>query len=205
MDQRKFPEYTIILRNYTQVQANAVLEAIVGLEADFAVEVTMNSQNATKIIMQLNQKYGSQVKIGAGTVLNLSKEKSAIAAGAKFILSACAMSKEMINYAQKNKVLAIPGVMTPTGVFQMINYGADIVKIFPATVVGPSFFKEIQGPLGDLDLMAVGGVSEYNIKKFKDNRVKYFGIGSNAFNQLDIDNLNVKGLQNSLLKLVKWA
>lgn len=203
MDQRKFPEYTIILRNYTQVQANAVLEAIVGLEADFAVEVTMNSQNATKIIMQLNQKYGSQVKIGAGTVLNLSKEKSAIAAGAKFILSACAMSKEMINYAQKNKVLAIPGVMTPTGVFQMINYGADIVKIFPATVVGPSFFKEIQGPLGDLDLMAVGGVSEYNIKKFKDNRVKYFGIGSNAFNQLDIDNLNVKGLQNSLLKLVK--
>ncbi|WP_294956079.1 bifunctional 4-hydroxy-2-oxoglutarate aldolase/2-dehydro-3-deoxy-phosphogluconate aldolase [uncultured Lactobacillus sp.] len=203
MDQRKFPEYTIILRNYTQVQANAVLEAIVGLEADFAVEVTMNSQNATKIIMQLNQKYGSQVKIGAGTVLNLSKEKSAIAAGAKFILSACAMSKEMINYAQKNKVLAIPGVMTPTGVFQMINYGADIVKIFPATVIGPSFFKEIQGPLGDLDLMAVGGVSEYNIKKFKDNRVKYFGIGSNAFNQLDIDNLNVKGLQNSLLKLVK--
>lgn len=203
MDQRKFPEYTIILRNYTQVQANAVLEAIVGLEADFAVEVTMNSQNATKIIMQLNQKYGSQVKIGAGTVLNLSKEKSAIAAGAKFILSACAMSKEMINYAQKNKVLAIPGVMTPTGVFQMINYGADIVKIFPATVVGPSFFKEIQGPLGDLDLMAVGGVSEYNIKKFKDNRVKYFGIGSNAFNQLDINNLNVKGLQNSLLKLVK--
>lgn len=203
MDQRKFPEYTIILRNYTQVQANAVLEAIVGLEADFAVEVTMNSQNATKIIMQLNQKYGSQVKIGAGTVLNLSKEKSAIAAGAKFILSACAMSKEMINYAQKNKVLAVPGVMTPTGVFQMINYGADIVKIFPATVVGPSFFKEIQGPLGDLDLMAVGGVSEYNIKKFKDNRVKYFGIGSNAFNQSDIDNLNVKGLQNSLLKLVK--
>lgn len=203
MDQRKFPEYTIILRNYTQVQANAVLEAIVGLEADFAVEVTMNSQNATKIIMQLNQKYGSQVKIGAGTVLNLSKEKSAIAAGAKFILSACAMSKEMINYAQKNKVLAIPGVMTPTGVFQMINYGADIVKIFPATVVGPSFFKEIQGPLGDLDLMAVGGVSENNIKKFKDNRVKYFGIGSNAFNQSDIDNLNVKGLQNSLLKLVK--
>lgn len=203
MDQRKFPEYTIILRNYTQVQANAVLEAIVGLEADFAVEVTMNSQNATKIIMQLNQKYGSQVKIGAGTVLNLSKEKSAIAAGAKFILSACAMSKEMINYAQKNKVLAVPGVMTPTGVFQMINYGADIVKIFPAAVVGPSFFKEIQGPLGDLDLMAVGGVSEYNIKKFKDNRVKYFGIGSNAFNQSDIDNLNVKGLQNSLLKLVK--
>lgn len=203
MDQRKFPEYTIILRNYTQAQANAVLEAIVGLETDFAVEVTMNSQNATKIIMKLNQKYGRQVKIGAGTVLNLSKEKSAIAAGAKFILSACAMSKEMINYAQRNKVLAIPGVMTPTGVFQMINYGADIIKIFPATVVGPSFFKEIQGPLGDLDLMAVGGVSEYNIKKFKDNRVNYFGIGSNAFNQSDINNLNVKGLQNSLLKLVK--
>lgn len=198
-----YPKYTIIMRNYSSMQSDAVLQALEGLEDKFAVEVTMNTHQAVEEIKELNSKFGKKILIGAGTVLTFSEEIAAIDAGAKFILSACQFTKAMIEYAKKREVVTIPGVMTPTEVFRMDSYGADIIKVFPAVDIGPRFFKDIQAPLGKLRLMAVGGISEKNIHEFFENEAQYVGIGSNAFNKEDLKSLNIANLHQSLVNLVK--
>ena len=203
MKVENYPKYTIIMRNYSSEQSDAVLQALEGLEDKFAVEVTMNTHQAVEEIKELNSKFGKKILIGAGTVLTFSEEIAAIDAGAKFILSACQFTKAMIEYAKKREVVTIPGVMTPTEVFRMDSYGADIIKVFPAVDIGARFFKNIQAPLGKLRLMAVGGVSEKNIHEFFENGAQYVGIGSNAFNKEDLKSLNIANLHQSLVNLVK--
>lgn len=203
MEIEKYPKYTIIMRNYSLKEARAVLQAMEGLEDQFAVEVTMNSAQAMEEIIQLNKDFGAKITVGAGTVLTFSKEIDAINAGAKFILGACEFTREMIAYAKKRDVLTIPGVMTPSEIYKMTEYGADIIKVFPAAVVGPSFFKEVKAPLGKLRLMAVGGVSQTNAHEFFAGQADYLGIGSGAFEKSDIKDLNIEKLHQSLLKLVK--
>ena len=203
MKVENYPKYTIIMRNYSSMQSDAVLQALEGLEDKFAVEVTMNTHQAVEEIKELNSKFGKKILIGAGTVLTFSEEIAAIDAGAKFILSACQFTKAMIEYAKKHEVVTIPGVMTPTEVFRMDSYGADIIKVFPAVDIGPRFFKDIQAPLGKLRLMAVGGISEKNIHEFFENEAQYVGIGSNAFNKEDLKSLNIANLHQSLVNLVK--
>ena len=80
----------------------------------------------------------------------------------------------------------------------MFAQGADIVKVFPAAVVTPRFFKDIQAPLGKLPLMGVGGISKENAKNFFENGASYLGLGSGMFNKQDIEELNVKNLAQSM-------
>lgn len=191
------------MRGYSLNEAKAILKAMKGLEKQFAVEMTMNTPHAAEYIKSLNDEFGDKLIIGAGTVLSFDDEIKAIDAGAKFILSACAFTKYMIHYARKRKVITVPGVMTPSEVLKMLNYGADIIKIFPATTVGPEYFKAIQGPLDKLPLMAVGGISKNNIHTFFENGVQYAGIGGGAFDHKDVMNQDVEKLHQSLLDLIK--
>ncbi len=121
MKVENYPKYTIIMRNYSSEQSDAVLQALEGLEDKFAVEVTMNTHQAVEEIKELNSKFGKKILIGAGTVLTFSEEIAAIDAGAKFILSACQFTKAMIEYAKKREVVTIPGVMTPGIVMVLIS------------------------------------------------------------------------------------
>lgn len=200
-----YPKFTIIMRGYTFDEDRAILSAMKGLEDKFAVEVTMNTSGAAKTIKKLNEEFGDKLIIGAGTVLSFNDEIEAIDAGAKFALSACTFTKPMIEYAKKRGVITVPGMMTPSEVLQQLNYGADIIKIFPATTVGPKYFKDIQGPLDHIRLMAVGGVSKDNVHEFFENGVEYAGIGSGAFNKEDIKNLDVAKLHESLVELADQA
>ncbi|MFR0063868.1 MAG: bifunctional 4-hydroxy-2-oxoglutarate aldolase/2-dehydro-3-deoxy-phosphogluconate aldolase [Veillonella parvula] len=97
---------------------------------------------------------------------------------------------------------AVPAAMTPSEVNQMFAQGADIVKVFPAAVVTPRFFKDIQAPLGKLPLMGVGGISKENAKEFFENGASYLGLGSGMFNKQDIEELNVKNLAQSMKELL---
>lgn len=202
MKHKNHPKYTIILRGYSFDEVHAVLEAMNGLENNFAVEITMNTPNATEDICKLNKEFGEKVTIGAGTVLTFKDEINAIDAGAKFVLSACVFSERMIEYAKKRNVITVPGVLTPSEVLKMLTYGADIIKIFPATTVGPKYFRNIQGPLGKIPLMAVGGISQDNIHDFLENGAQYVGIGSAAFKKEDIAKHNIAKLHQSLLDLI---
>lgn len=195
---KNYPKYTIIMRGYTLEQSEAIIEAMEGLEDKFAVEMTMNTPNCVEYIKKLSEKYGKKRIIGAGTVRTLNDAQETIAAGAKFLLGPHQFSQEIFDYANQFNVMTIPSAMTPTEINQMFDNGADIVKIFPAAVVTPRFFKDVQAPLGKLPLMAVGGISIRNAKQFLDNGASYLGMGSGLFNKIDIENCDVKQLSNSL-------
>ncbi|AUJ28852.1 bifunctional 4-hydroxy-2-oxoglutarate aldolase/2-dehydro-3-deoxy-phosphogluconate aldolase [Liquorilactobacillus hordei] len=198
MELSEYPTFTIIMRGYTLTQADTIMQAMKGFENQFAVEVTMNTPKALEIIRDGNKKYGNRIKIGAGTVTTLDEAKAVIDAGAKFMLSPIKFSDEIFDYAKEKRVITVPAAMTPTEVHEMFEKGADIVKIFPATIVGPAFFKATQAPLGSLPLMAVGGVKLQNASEFLTTGASYLGIGSNLFNKDDLINKNINGLSASL-------
>ncbi len=198
MELKDYPKYTIIMRNYSFSESEAILKAMKGFEQSFAVEMTLNTPNAIKNIEKLNNLYGDKIKIGAGTVRSLEDVKAAISVGAKFLLGPHDFSSEMIKTAKKENVLVIPSGMTPTEINNMFDAGADIVKVFPANLVNPIFFKDIQAPLGNLPLMAVGGINQENAKDYLDQNTSYLGIGSGLFNKSDIKDCHVTNLANSL-------
>nr|WP_248628982.1 bifunctional 4-hydroxy-2-oxoglutarate aldolase/2-dehydro-3-deoxy-phosphogluconate aldolase [Enterococcus cecorum] len=195
---KNYPKYTIIMRGYTLEQSEAIIQAMEGLEDKFAVEMTMNTPNCIEYIKKLSKKYGDRRIIGAGTVRTLKDAKEAIEAGAKFLLGPHQFTQDIFDYADKHKVMTVPSAMTPTEINQMLASGADIVKIFPAAVVTPRFFKDVQAPLGKLPLMAVGGVSINNAKQFLNNGATYLGMGSGLFKKEDIENCNIERLSDSL-------
>lgn len=205
MKVEEYHRFTIIMRGYTYEQSEAILKAMKGFENDFVVEITLNTENALQHIEKLNCQFGNEILIGAGTVRTLDDAKHAISAGAKFLLGPHMFSKEMINLARDNNVVSVPAAMTPSEVNEMLSYGADIVKIFPASVLGPRFFTDIQAPLGKIKLMAVGGVSPKNAKDFLESGSQYLGFGSGIFNKEDVKNLDVKNLSNSLKNLLAYV
>ncbi|WP_303753581.1 bifunctional 4-hydroxy-2-oxoglutarate aldolase/2-dehydro-3-deoxy-phosphogluconate aldolase [Enterococcus sp. S86.2] len=203
MKLEEYPKLTIIMRGYSFEQAEAILKAMNGFEKDYAVEMTLNTENALENIKQLNAQFGDKIKIGAGTVRTIEDAKAAYAAGAKFLLGPHVFTKEMLAFANEKNILAVPAAMTPSEIDEMFKNGADIVKIFPAAVVTPRFFKDVQAPLGKLPLMGVGGVSTDNARAFFENQASYLGLGSGMFNKEDLKELNIPNLAKSLQLLLE--
>lgn len=167
------------------IQADDVLK-IAGALCDGGVkiiEVTLNSPNALLVIEQLNSAYGNQLLIGAGTVLDVSNAKAAMAAGAKFLISPN-VDIAVIKAAKNAGILSIPGAFTPTEIVTAHNNGADIVKVFPAP--DAAYIKNILAPLNHIKLMPTGGINLTNIKSFKDAGATAFGIGSSLVNNQSI-------------------
>ena len=167
------------------IQADDVLK-IAGALCDGGVkiiEVTLNSPNALLAIEQLNSAYGNQLLVGAGTVLDISDAKAAMAAGAKFLISPN-VDIAVIKAAKDTGILSIPGAFTPTEIVTAHNNGADIVKVFPAP--DAAYIKNILAPLNHIRLMPTGGINLTNIKAFKDAGATAFGIGSSLVNNQSI-------------------
>ncbi|AJA46695.1 putative 2-dehydro-3-deoxyphosphogluconate aldolase [Clostridium pasteurianum DSM 525 = ATCC 6013] len=197
MDIKNFPKVTIILRGYNYNQTETVINALIGSSIN-SVEITMNTKGSIDMISDFHRKYGDRIHIGAGTVTNLENVKRAVNAGAEFILSPVLLSREIINFCKENSVITIPGAMSPTEIYKSFEDGADIVKVFPAVECGSKFFKDVKAPLGELPLMAVGGINKENSREFLSNGADFLGIGSGVFNKEDILNENMAGLMNSL-------
>lgn len=142
------------------------------------VEVTCNTPGAVEMIGELVTSYGKDLLIGAGTVLDGATARMAILAGAEFILSPH-LSREVLETANLYGKPAIPGVMTPTEVTLALKWGARMVKVFPAAVLGTRYFKDLHGPLPQAELMAVGGVNLDNAADFIRAGAVALGIGGN--------------------------
>lgn len=198
MKLENYPKYTIIMRGYSYAQSEAILLALEHMEHEFAVEVTLNTPDALLQIEKLANKFGDKISIGAGTVRNLTDVQKSIEAGATFLLGPHAFTLEMFKLAKKNKILCIPSAMTPTEIDNMFDAGADIVKVFPAGILSPKFFNDVQAPLGKLPLMAVGGITTDNALSFLNQGATYLGLGSGMFNPVDIETLNVANLSVTL-------
>ncbi|MFW6156104.1 MAG: bifunctional 4-hydroxy-2-oxoglutarate aldolase/2-dehydro-3-deoxy-phosphogluconate aldolase [Armatimonadota bacterium] len=122
------------------------------------IEVTMTTPNALEVIEEVAEKYGDQVLIGVGSVLDAETCRMAILSGAEFVVGPC-LDREMIEMAHRYDKPVLPGAFTPTEIKQAWDWGADMVKVFPASVGGPSYFKAILGPLPQIRLVPTGGVN----------------------------------------------
>ena len=133
------------------------------------IEITMTVPGAVEVIRDLTDKYNDDEEIifGAGSVMDGETARNCILAGAEFIVGP-ALDDGMIEVANRYQKPVIPGAMTPTEVKQALQAGADVVKIFPATLFGPKIIKAIKGPIPQAELLPTGGVSHDNVKDWID-------------------------------------
>ena len=128
------------------------------------------------VIRSLRTRF-PEILIGAGTVTDAATARTAVDAGAQFLLSP-ALSPGMVEVARRHGVLAVPGAYTPTEVVAAIDGGAELVKIFPAESGGPAHIKAILGPLPRARLLPTGGVRPDNVGEWLAAGAAAVGIGS---------------------------
>lgn len=194
------PKVTVILRGYETKQVLTVVEQLVGTKVN-SIEVASNSPHAMESIAAARKEFGAEVHVGAGTVKNAELARQAIAAGAEFMLSPIMFTQEIFDLAKEAGVITVPAAFSPTEIQQMIDMGADIVKVFPAGQLGPDYLKAVQAPLGKLPLMVVGGVNVANVQSYFDKGATYAGIGSGIFDPADIEACDAPKLAASIKKL----
>jgi 2-dehydro-3-deoxyphosphogluconate aldolase/(4S)-4-hydroxy-2-oxoglutarate aldolase len=141
------------------------------------VEITMSVPNALDVLKQVRQALGDRVLLGAGTVLDPETARAVLLAGAEYIVSPT-VNLEVIRLCQRYDKLVMPGAFTPTEILGAWEAGADIVKVFPAEVVGPAFFKALRGPLPQIRVMPTGGVDLTTAAAFLKAGACCLGIGS---------------------------
>jgi 2-dehydro-3-deoxyphosphogluconate aldolase/(4S)-4-hydroxy-2-oxoglutarate aldolase len=146
-----------------------------------SLEVTINSPKALQVIEKVADHSGDKMLVGAGTVLDPETARAALIAGARFIVSPT-LDPKTIEMTKRYDALSVPGAMTPTEILTAYTAGADVIKVFPASAVGPSFFREMAGPLPHIPLMATGGVKLDNIAEYAKAGAKAFGLGSSLTN-----------------------
>ncbi|MBN2214937.1 MAG: bifunctional 4-hydroxy-2-oxoglutarate aldolase/2-dehydro-3-deoxy-phosphogluconate aldolase [Bacteroidales bacterium] len=156
-----------IREEYLHDLADTVIDS--GLKA---IEITMNTPHAVNLISKLVSLSGDNLLVGAGTVMNRHELFDALEAGARYIVTP-SITEEVIEYCYLNSIPVFPGALTPTEIHKAWQMGASMVKVFPASLFGPGYFKDIKGPFKNIELMAVGGVT-------CDNIAEYFNMGASA-------------------------
>ena len=141
------------------------------------VEITMTVPHALEVLRQVHKALGDRVLLGAGTVLDPETARAVLLAGASYIV-APTVNVEVIRLCQRYDKLVMPGAFTPTEILTAWEAGADIIKVFPADVVGPAFFKALRGPLPHIRLMPTGGVDLTTAAAFLKAGACCLGIGS---------------------------
>lgn len=147
-----------------------------------ALEITVDSDRAFELISLLNERYGEEVLVGAGTVLDAETAEKAIEAGAQFIFSPI-LDEETIKATIHHDVISIPGVMTPTEIVKGYRLGADLLKIFPGSSLGVNYIKELSAPLGHIPMMPTGGVTLDNVAQFIGAGAVAVGLGSSLLDK----------------------
>ncbi len=150
------------------------------------IEITMTVPGAVEIIRSLSATMPADVLIGAGTVTTPQIARDVIAAGAKFVVSPV-LNLDVIAVCKEAGVACMPGCYTPTEIFTAWNAGADVCKVFPATSLGPKYFKDLSGPFPQIKLMPTGGVTIDNVGEWIAAGAVAVGIGSDLLDKKAID------------------
>lgn len=140
-------------------------------------EVTFTVPGALDVLKAAKSRLGDRVLLGAGTVLDAESARAALLAGAEFLVSPT-LNLDVIRMAKRYDKLVFPGAFTPTEILAAWEAGADVVKVFPAEVVGPAFFKAMRGPLPQIRLMPTGGVDLNNAGDYLRAGACCLGVGS---------------------------
>jgi 2-dehydro-3-deoxyphosphogluconate aldolase/(4S)-4-hydroxy-2-oxoglutarate aldolase len=151
-----------------------------------SIEITLTTPNALDIIHKCRSKLPSDALIGAGSVLNKQMTIEAIAAGSQFIVSPV-FDEQAVAESLKQNTPFYSGAFTPTEAYKAWQTGCDIIKIFPADVVGMDFFKAVKAPIPDILLMPTGGVSLANAGDWIKSGACAVGVGSALISKKNVD------------------
>lgn len=143
-----------------------------------AIELTFTVPGVEHAIKALNDKYGDELMLGAGTVLDPETAKAAIQVGAKYIVSP-GFNLETAKLCNRYQIPYMPGCITMTEIITAMEAGADVIKIFPGSMVGPDYIKALKGPLPQAVIMPTGGVSLDNVAEWINNGCVAVGVGGN--------------------------
>jgi 2-dehydro-3-deoxyphosphogluconate aldolase / (4S)-4-hydroxy-2-oxoglutarate aldolase len=146
------------------------------------IEITMNTPSAKKIIRFATDKYAGQLNVGAGTVCNKKDLKEALAAGAQFIVTPI-LNEKVVRHCADKKIPVFPGAFTPTEIYRAWELGASMVKVYPATSLGPGYIKDVKAPLNQIKLLPTGGINKENLSLFMKAGADGLGIGSQLFHK----------------------
>jgi 2-dehydro-3-deoxyphosphogluconate aldolase/(4S)-4-hydroxy-2-oxoglutarate aldolase len=197
MNIEDFSRVTIIIRGFEYKQIRSIVDVLSRSKVN-SVEIALNNIDSKNILEKITKEYRDKMIIGAGTVLNKEDLLDVINIGVNFVLSPIMFSQDMFQICKENNVISVPGAYSPDEIYKSFQNGADIVKVFPASTVTPRFFKDIKAPLGEMKLMAVGGVNSKNASEYIKNGANFLGIGSGIFNKQDIIDNNFKQLEQSI-------
>ena len=141
------------------------------------IEVTMSTPKAIEGIEMLAHELGDKIVVGVGTILDAATAADAIHAGAQFVVSP-AFDPEIVATTKRYGKISVPGAFTPTEIVRAWSAGADVVKVFPSTALGPGYFKDVLAPLPQIKLTPTGGVDVKNAGEWIKAGAVFLGAGS---------------------------
>lgn len=176
--------------------SDQLIEAAEALHAGgvTAMEVTMTTPNALRVISDVTARFGGKILMGVGTVLDAETCRAAILAGAEFVVTP-ATKPEVIRLANRYGKPIAAGAFTPTEMLTAHESGADFIKFFPAEIGGPAFVKSILAPLPMLQIMPTGGVTPENAREYLDAGCVALGAGSTLVSKEILKNRDWEGLK----------
>ncbi len=165
-----------------------------------AVEVTMNTPGAERMLRDNRHLVPAGCYLGMGTVRNRDEARLAISAGAMFLVSPNT-DERVIDYSRRHSTPIVAGAYTPTEVYQAWSTGADMVKVFPCP--GPEYIKDLLGPMDEIPLVAVGGVKRENLLQFLDAGAVAVGVGNSLFGADVLQNRDAEGVYKHICEYLE--
>jgi len=187
-----------IVRGIPESLADQTAEALANGGIRF-IEVTLNTAGALNIMSRWKKNFGNELKIGAGTVLDLDMAKKAIDAGAEYLITPN-LDEEVVKFAVEQRIDIWPGTMTPSEIVRASKAGAKAVKVFPTGSLGSNYIKELQGPLSHIKMISTGGVNLDNIQDFFKAGAFAVGLGGNLVDKNLIEAERFKELTELAIK-----
>ncbi|MEM7109797.1 MAG: bifunctional 4-hydroxy-2-oxoglutarate aldolase/2-dehydro-3-deoxy-phosphogluconate aldolase [Bacteroidota bacterium] len=187
----------VIIRTTKAVDVLPIIDALVTANVG-TVEVTSNTPNFEDKIEKARATYPDTL-IGAGTIISVELAEKAIGAGAQFLVTP-SVEPEVGRYAHDRDIPVLMGALTPTEISAALKSNADIVKLFPADIMGIDYLKAIMGPFDDVPIFAVGGIAIESAKAWIDAGAKGLGLGGNLTR---LDGTSTAPIQENARKLLK--
>lgn len=172
------------------------------VELTFCADGHIDDEYSAENIRILAQEFKGRMRVGAGTVLNEKQVELAADAGAAYIISPD-VYVPVIERTRALGMVSIPGAMTPSEIQLAHRAGADFIKLFPTSTLGPKYVKAITAPLSHVRLLAVGGINEHNMGEYMSAGLLGFGIGNNLVDKALLAKGDYEGITALAKRYVK--
>ena len=184
--------------------ASLLIEVVDAIQAGGIdiIEITMTTPNALGVLEEAVAKFGDEVLLGVGSVLDAETTRISILSGAEFVVSPVTRP-DVIETCNRYGKVVMPGAFTPTEILTAWEIGADYVKVFPSSVAGARYIKEIKAPLPQIELIPTGGITIDNAGEFIAAGSSALGVGSGLVYQKIIAEREFETLTENASRLIQ--